>query len=105
MSDNIPLEEWIQTVSDEERRELMAKTKKRFIIFLLISLIPYVNFFTMGFAIYCYNNWNYLKTRGGNTGNDYIRGLLMLYGFILPPIIGVTLCTKNEKLSQKILGW
>ena len=103
--EEMTLEEWIETVSDEERRALIAKTKKRFWIFLLISLIPYVNFFTMGFAIFCYNNLNFLKTRGRSTGSNGVRFLLMLYAFILPPLIGFTLCNKIEKLGTKILGW
>ena len=103
--EKMTLEEWIETVSDEERRALIAKTKKRFWIFLLISLIPYVNFFTMGFAVFCYNNLNFLKTCGRSTGNNGVRALMMLYGFIIPPIIVVTLCSKIEKLGAKILGW
>ena len=104
-NEKVTLEEWIETVSDEERRALMAKTRKRFWIFLLISLIPYVNFFTMGFAVFCYNNLNFLKTRGRSTGNNGVRALMMIYGFIIPPIIVVTLCNKIEKLGAKILGW
>ena len=75
--EKVTLEEWIENVSDEERRALVAKTKKRFWIFLLISLIPYVNFFTMGFAVFCYNNLNFLKTRGRSTGNNGVRALMM----------------------------
>jgi len=103
--EEMTLEEWIEVVPDQERRELIAKTRKRFWIFLLISLIPYVNFITMGITIFCYNNLNFLKTRGRSTGNNGVRFLLMLYGFIIPPLIVFSLCNKIEKLGTKILGW
>jgi len=105
MRDEMSLEEWVQEVSDDERRALMEKTKKRFIVFLLISIIPFVNFITMGCAIFCYNNWCFLKTRGRNTGNNYVRLLLMLYAMFIPPIIVVSLCSNVQKLGSLVLGW
>lgn len=105
MENEVSMEEWVQELPDSERRELMAKAKKRFWMFCLIGLIPYVSFVMMGFAIYCYNTYNYLKTRGRNTGRNEIRLLLLLWGMFLLPIIIVNVCSKNEKLGDKILGW
>ena len=105
MDEKVTLAEWVKDAPQEELNELIEKTKKRFWIFFLISLIPYVNFITMGFTIFCYNNWCFLKSRGARTGNQYIVLLLMLWGFFIPPLIGVWLCSKSEKLGSKILGW
>ena len=104
MQDYESLEEWLQNAPDHERRALMKKIKKRFIIFLLISIIPLVNFITMGLAIFCYNTWSYVKSRGRNTGSGLVRLFLMLYAYILPPIIVVTLCSKIRSLGSKVTG-
>lgn len=86
-------------------KKAIALAEKNFKKWLLISLIPVVNFVTMGFAIFCYNNLNYLKSNGKTTGNGFLRFLMMLYALFLPPIIVVDLCCKNENLQKSVLGW
>ena len=105
MQDELDNDEWIKILSDSERRKLMAIVKKRFFIFLLISIIPVVNFVTMGMAIFCYNEWSWLRSRGRNTGSNLLRFVLMCWAYIIPPIIVVTLCSKIESLGSKIVGF
>ena len=74
-------------------------------MWLLISLIPVVGQFTIGLAIFCYNNYSLLKSRGRTTGSNNLRLLMMLWGLIILPIIVVQACAKIEALGNKVLGW
>ena len=103
--EKMTLEEWIETVSDEERRALIAKTKKRFWFFCWLALSPMLIILLWALRYSVTAVWIFLKTCGRSTGNNGVRALMMLYGFIIPPIIVVTLCSKIEKLGDKILGW
>ena len=108
MSQDVSSVEWIRELPEEECRELIAKTRKRFFIFLLISIIPIVNFVTMGCAIFCYNNWYLLKTRGRSTGYEgstFLRLFLVIYAYIVPLLMVLNLCVKNESIGSKVLGW
>lgn len=105
MARNVAFEEWTGGATEAELRELKAVTSKRFKMFLLISLIPFVNWITMGCAIFCYNNLSLLKSRGYNTGSNILRWILMLYAFIIPPIIVVQACAHIDALGMKVLGW
>ena len=98
-------DEWTGGASEQEVREMTAKVKKSFWKWLLISLIPFVGQITIGFAIFCYNNYSLLKSRGQTTGNNNLRLLMMLWGLIIFPIIVVQACAKIESLGNKILGW
>ncbi|MBQ8374367.1 MAG: hypothetical protein IJX98_02190 [Clostridia bacterium] len=98
-------DEWCDGASEEEVEAMIAATSKKFKTFLLISLIPIVNWVTMGCAIFCYNNLSFMKTRGKSNGNGLVRLVMMLYAFFIPPILVVQLCSKIEKLGQKVLGW
>ena len=86
-------------------QEAIILAEKNFKKWLLISIIPIVNFVTMGFAIFCYNNLCYLKSNGKSRGNGFLRFLMMLYALYIPPVIVVRICCSNEKLQKKILGW
>ncbi len=96
--------EWVGGASDEEVREMVKITKKRYFIFLLISLIPGVSIFTMGFAIFCYNNYCLLRSRGKNTGFNLWRWVMLLYGIIFIPLLVIKICAKSDKLGSKVLG-
>ena len=98
-------EEWTGGASEQEVRELTKKTQKRFFFWLLISIIPVLGQFTIGFAIFCYNNLSYIKTRGHSQGNVLVRWIMLLWGFIIIPILEVKLCTKWSGFANKILGW
>lgn len=98
-------EEWTGYASEEEIAAMKQTTKKRFTIFLLLSLIPLLNWITMGLAIFCYNNYSILKSRGRSNGSDLFRFILMLYAFFIPPILMVQLCVKIEALGHKVIGW
>lgn len=104
MAKKMSFAEWSNGASEAELKELEKTISKRFKVFGLISLIPFVNFITMGCAIFCYNNLSYLKSRGRTTGNDLFRGILVLYAFIIPPLIVVQACTCIRPLGNKVLG-
>lgn len=97
--------EWTGGASEEEVAALTAQTKKRYYMWLLISLIPLIGQFTIGLAIFCYNNYAILKSRGRNDGNGLWRLLMMLWGLIIIPIIEVQACARIEALGNKVLGW
>ena len=98
-------EEWTGGASEEEVEALTAATKKRYYFWLLISLIPFIGQFTIGFAIFCYNNYALLKSRGNDAGNNTWRLIMMLWGLFIIPIIEVQACARIEKLGNKVLGW
>ena len=98
-------EEWTGGASEEEVKALTAHTKKRYFLWLLISLIPFIGQFTIGCAIFCYNNYALLKSRGEDAGNNLWRLIMMLWGLFILPIIVVQACARIEKLGNKVLGW
>ena len=98
-------EEWTGGASDQEVREMIAQVRKSFWKWLLISLIPVVGQFTIGCAVFCYNNLSFLKSRGRSMGNNLVRLVMMLWGFLILPIIVVQACAKIESLGNKVLGW
>ena len=57
----------------------------------------------MGCALYCYNNLCYLKSRGRYEGNNIFRFILMVYAYIIPPIIIVQLAARINSLGDRIL--
>ncbi|MCM1440408.1 MAG: hypothetical protein NC131_14570 [Roseburia sp.] len=97
-------DEWTGGASEEEVEEMVAITKKRYHKFLLISLIPIVNWVTMGLAIFCYNNYSLLKSRGNSNGSNIWRFILMLYSLIIFPLIVVNICAHSDSLGTKVLG-
>lgn len=102
---SLDFQEWTGGASEEEIAALKKVTEKKFKFWLLISLIPVLNWITMGFAIFCYNNLSIIKSRGRSNGNDLFRLILMIYALFIPPIFIVNLCAKFEKLGTKVLGW
>ena len=98
-------EEWTGGASESELEEMYEAANKRYWILLLISLIPLVNWITMGLCIFCYNNKSLIKSRGQSNGNNLWRLILMIYGFIIFPIIVVQLCAHINSLGLKVLGW
>ena len=99
--------EWVggPDTTEAEVEALEKTTRKSFWKWILISLIPMVGFFTIGCAIFCYNNLEYIRTRGRNNGNNFIRFLLMHWGLIIIPIIEVGIFSKFDKLGASVLGW
>jgi uncharacterized membrane protein len=98
-------DEWTGGASEQEVREMTAQVKKSFWKWLLISLIPLIGQVTIGCAIFCYNNYSVLKSRGRSMGNNLVRLVMMLWGFFIIPIIVVQACAKIESLGNKVLGW
>lgn len=99
----INFSEWTGNATEEEIQQYIAIVNKRFKIFLLISLIPIVNWVTMGLAIFCYNNLSVLKSHGNSNGSGVLRFILMLYALFIPPIIVVQLCARIGSLGNKVL--
>lgn len=97
--------QWAGGATEEDLAEMQRLATKKFWIWLAISLIPIVNWVTMGNAIFCYNTLSYIKSRGRSNGIGLLRLILMIYAFIIPPIIVVQLLSKSQKLGEKILGW
>ena len=98
-------DDWCDGASDEELDELEARARKSFWKWFLISLIPFVSFITVGCAIFCYNNLSYIKSIGRNQGSNIVRGILILWGAIILPLIVVNILAKADKLGNKVLGW
>lgn len=105
----VEFDDWCGGASEEEVKELIKVTRKKFFMWLLISLIPGVSIFTMGFAIFCYNNLKILEARDLNGTNglftNLFRLIMLIYGLFIIPIIEVQLCAKIDSLGTKILGW
>lgn len=101
---NFSFSEWTGGASEEEVKTMIKKVRIRFYIFLVLGLIPVLNFIFMGLAIFCYNNLSILKSRGRSNGSDFLRGLMILYGFIIFPIIEVQILSKVNKLGSLVLG-
>lgn len=99
--------EWVggPETTEAEVEELEKRTRKSFWKWLLISLIPLVGQFTIGLAIFCYNNLAYIESRGRNNGNGLFRLVLMLWGLIIIPIIEVQVLSRADKLGNSVLGW
>lgn len=104
MAKKMTFEEWTGGATEAEIREMKKVITKRFWMYFFISLIPVVNFITMGCAIFCYNNLSMLKTRGRNSGSNLFRLILMLYAWLIPPIIVVQVCAHSNSLGTKVLG-
>lgn len=105
MARNTAFEEWTGGATEAQIRQMKESASKRYWILLLISLIPIVNTFTMGFCIFCYNNLSLIKSRGRSNGSDIWRFILLVYGLIIIPIIVVQLCAHIDSLGLKVLGW
>ncbi len=91
-------------LTDADIRDLVNLIKKRFWIYLLLSLIPGVGLITAGCAVYCYNNYKWFSTMGNSTGNNIVRFILMLPGALIMPIIEVWLFSHISALGNKVLG-
>ncbi len=104
-NDNIDFDKWSSGVSEDIIEDLISITKKQYYKWLLLSLIPIINWFTMGKAIYCYNNINYMKSRGHSTGSILWRLVLVIWGLIIFPFILVMILSNNEKRGNIALGW
>lgn len=98
-------EEWSGGASAEELRDLQQRASKKFWFFLLLSIIPVLNWVTMGCAIFCYNNVSIIKSRGRSNGSNFIRLILMIWALFIPPIIVVQLCARIDALGTAVLGW
>lgn len=105
MARNLTFQEWTGNATEAELKQMKDIVKKRYHLLLLISLIPLINVFTMGFCIFCYNNLNLLKTRGASMGSDLWRGILTIYGLLIFPILEVQLCAHVNSVGLKVLGW
>ena len=92
-------------ITEADVKMMIDHLNKRFRMFLLLSFIPLVNLVTAGCAVYCYNNLNWWKSKGDNTGNNLVRFIIMLLGGIIPPFVEVMLFARMEGLSNKVLGF
>ena len=101
----IDFDEWSDYATDEELDALEAAAKKSMWKWILLSLIPILNLFLIGCAIFAYNNYHFIKSRGEDMGNDIVRGIMMIWGLILIPLIVLKILSKSNKLGDKVLGW
>ena len=99
----ISLPQFVQTASEEELQATIARVKKRFKLFGLLSLIPGLNIFLMGCTIFCYNNLSILKSRGAKNGSNFLRFLMLLWGFIIIPLIEIQLFAHITSLGAKVI--
>ena len=105
MARNLTFQEWTGHATEAELRQMEEVVSKRYYLLLLISLIPLLNMFTMGFCVFCYNNLSMLRTRGESMGSDLWRGILIIYGLLIFPFLEVQLCAHVNSLGNKVLGW
>lgn len=97
-------DEWIDYASEEDVEALEQHLKKRYYKWLLISLIPIVGFFTIGLALFTYNNYTFTRSRGHNKGSGIWRFVMIIWGLIIFSLAEVQLAVKFDKLGDKILG-
>ena len=97
--------EWTDGASDEELEMMEKITTKEMWKWILVSIVPFVNIFTVGIAMFCYNNLCYLKSRGHKVGNRWIMALMLVWGLFLVPLIEINIFQRNELLGNHILGW
>lgn len=97
--------EWCNGATEQEIAQMREASKKSFHKWLLISLIPLVGGFFIGIALFCYNTYSFIKTRGRSNGSNLLRLFFILWGAIIIPIIEVQLLAHSEKLGYKILGF
>lgn len=105
MRRTVEFDDWCDGASDEELDVLESRARKSFWKWILISLIPFVGIVTIGFAVFCYNNLSYIKSRGRSQGNGLVRLILLLWGLLIIPLIVVNICAKADSFGNKILGW
>lgn len=101
----IDFDEWSDYATDEELAVLQKAAKKSMFKWMLLSLIPILNVFLIGCAIFAYNNYNFIKTRGRSMGNDIFRGIMLIWGLLIIPLIVLKILSKANKLGDKVLGW
>ena len=101
----IDFDEWSDYASDEELDALESAAKKSMWKWLLISLIPIVGIFIIGCAIFAYNNYHFIESRGESMGSDVVRGIMMLWGLFIIPLIVLKILSSSNKLGDKVLGW
>lgn len=105
MARNATFAEWAGDATELEISQMKEAANKSFWKWLAISLIPIVNIFTIGIAIFCYNTSSFIKTRGRTNGSNILRFILMCWGGIIPPIIVVQLLAHSDSLGNKVLGF
>ena len=101
----IDFDEWSDYATDEELEVLQDAARKKMWKWILLSLIPILNIFLIGCAIFAYNNYHFIKSRGESMGNDTVRGIMLLWGLFLIPLIVLKILSKWNKLGDKVLGW
>lgn len=105
IQENEKFEKWCCENTIDEIEILTNISKKQSIKWLVLSLIPIVNLFTIGKLIFCYNNIYYMKSRGNNTGNNFFRWLLLFWGLIIIPLLEINYLERHKEKAIKILGW
>ena len=101
----IDFDEWSDYATDEELQVLQDAAKKQMWKWLLLSLIPILNFFLIGCAIFAFNNYHFIKSRGRTMGSDFLRFIMLLWGLFIIPILVMKILSKFDKLGDKVLGW
>lgn len=105
MAKNQKFAEWCGDATESEIAQHKEAAKKSYHKWLLLSLIPFVGQFTVGIAIFCYNTYTFINTRGRSEGSNLWRFILLCWGGILMPLIEVQLLAKSDKMGNKVLGF
>lgn len=69
---------------------------------LAVGVYAVLGGYFMGCMIFCYNNLCILQSRGNKNGSDAARGILMLAGLLIVPIIVVRVAAKNAGFGHFI---
>lgn len=118
-------EEWCNGASEGEIKKLCWKQRFRILLYIVlwaISIIASIVIgstaglkigiaaflilggYFMGCVVFCYNNLGYMKSRGHNMGNNLARGILLIYGLILVPLVVVKIASKNASFGKFVSG-
>jgi len=98
---------WRGDASDQEVFKMLEKAKKAFKKYFLLTFIPIISIFAIGRAIYCYNNYIFIKTKGRGKGSTLVRCWLGLgvIGNLFIPLIFEKILENNETRGRKVLGF
>ena len=98
---------WKGDATDQEVFKMLEKAKKAFRKYFLLTFVPIISFFAIGRALFCYNTYIFIKTKGRGKGSTLVRcwlGLSIIGNFFIP-LIFAKMLANNEARGRKVLGF
>lgn len=97
----ITYEQALDLATQEEVDQMITIIQKKRKFYLLLALIPVVNWFFGG--CFTFTNNTYKAIRGQKTGG-LLNMIIVIWSFILPPIVIVFFLSRISKCERKVLG-